>query len=68
MKLVLNLFLFLIALVIYGAKSLSLTDYQIRRICKEEIRESTCIKNLKKKRSDLKEGKLIEIPVLPYRK
>ena len=67
MKLPLNLFLFLLALFIFGDKSFSLTDYQIKKICKKEKRDSTCIKNLKDKRSNLQKGYLIEIPVIPYK-
>ena len=68
MKLALNLFIFLFALVIFGDKSLSLTDFQIRRICKKEKRELTCIRILKEKRFNLQKGNLIEIPVIPYQK
>ena len=35
----LNLFLFLIALFTFSDKSFSLTDYQIKKICKKEERE-----------------------------
>tara|TARA_A100001388_G_scaffold254128_1_gene217662 strand:+ start:389 stop:598 length:210 start_codon:yes stop_codon:yes gene_type:complete len=68
MKLALNLSIFLFALVIFGDKSLSLTDFQIRRICKKERKELACIKILKEKRFNLQKGKLIEIPVIPYQK
>ena len=68
MKLVFNLFFLFFSLFIYGDKSYSLTDFQIKRICKKEKRESVCIKDFKEKRFDLEEGKLIEIPVIPYRK
>ena len=68
MKLALKLSLFLFALVIFGDKSLSLTDFEIRRICKKERRELTCIKILKDKRFNLQKGNLIEIPVIPYKK
>ena len=68
MKFALNLFLFLFALVISVDESFSLTDYQIKRFCKKEKRASTCIKNLKEKRYDLNNGKLIEIPVIPYKR
>ena len=64
MKLALNLFLFLFAFVIFGEKSLSLTDFQIRRICKKEKRELACIKILKEKRLNLQKGKSIEIPII----
>ncbi len=66
MKLALNLSLFLFVLVIFGDKSFSLTDYQIKKFCKNEKKVSTCIRNLRKKRFDLNNGKLIEIPVIPY--
>ena len=61
MKLVLNFFMFLLAFFSFNNKSLSLTDYQIKRFCAKEKRVSSCIKNLQEKRSDLQKGKLIEI-------
>ena len=68
MKLAINLYLFFFALVIFGDKSFSLTDYQIKKICKKEISRINCIKNLKEKRSDLQKGTLIQIPVIPFKK
>ncbi|MBW3051332.1 hypothetical protein CU305_04730 [Prochlorococcus marinus str. MU1416] len=68
MKLILNFFLFIFALLMMGDKSFSLTDYKIRKVCEKEKRESICIKNLKEKRSNLKKGNLIEIPVIPYKR
>ena len=68
MKFALKISLFLFALVILGDKSLSLTDYQIKKICRKEKKELTCIKNLQEKRSNLQKGNLIEIPVIPYKK
>ncbi len=67
MKLVLNLSLFLLAFFSLTNVSLSLTDYQIKKFCKKEKRVLLCIKNLQEKQSDLQEGKLIEIPVVPYK-
>ena len=67
MKLTLNLSLFLFALIAVSNKSLSLTDYQIKQICKEERRFANCKKNLEKKRSNLQKGNLIEIPVIPHK-
>ena len=67
MKLALNLFLFLIALFTFGENSLSLTDYEIKKICKSERRQSTCKKKLEEKRSNLQKGDLIEIPVIPHK-
>ena len=68
MKLALNLCLFLIAFLILGDKSFSLTDYQIKRICKNEKSVSNCINIIQEKKSKLKKGELIEIPVIPYRR
>ena len=68
MKLVLKFFMFLLAFFSFSNESLSLTDFQIKRFCAKEKRVSLCIKNLQDKRSDLKEGKLIEIPVKPYKR
>jgi len=60
--------MFLLAFFSFTNKSLSLTDYQIKRFCTKEKRVYLCIKNLKEKSSDLQEGKLIEIPVKPYKR
>ena len=67
MKLLLKSSLFLLSLLLMGEKSLSITDFQIKKICKKEKRELTCIKNLQEKRSNLQKGNHIEIPVIPYR-
>ena len=50
-----------------GEKSFSITDYQIKKICKNEKRELTCIKNLQEKRFNLQKGNHIEIPVIPHK-
>ncbi len=68
MKLILNFYMFLLAFFSFSNESFSLTDYQIKRFCKKEKRVSLCIKNLQKKRSNLQEGKRIEIPVIPYKR
>ena len=68
MKLGLNLSLFLLIFFSLSNESFSLTDYQIKRYCKKERRVILCIKNLEEKRSDLQKGKLIEIPVSPYKR
>ena len=68
MKLVLNFFIFLLAFFSFSNKSLSLSDYQIKRFCTKGKNVSLCIKNLQEKRSDLQKGKLIEIPVTPYKR
>ena len=68
MKLVLISSMFFLAFFSFGNESFSLTDYQIKRFCKKEKRVFLCIKNLQEKRSDLEKGKLIEIPVIPYKR
>ena len=68
MRLALKFLLFLFALVMFGNRSLSLTDFQIKRICKKEKRELACIKILKEKRFNLQKGNSIEIPVIPYKR
>ena len=68
MKLLLNFSMFLLAFFSFSNESFSLTDYQIKRFCAKDRRVSLCIKNLQEKRSDLQEGKLIEIPVKPYKR
>ena len=67
MKLLLNFSIFLFAFFSFSNESLSLSDFQIKRFCAKEKKVSLCIKNLQEKRSDLQKGKLIEIPVKPYK-
>ncbi len=67
MKLFINLFLFLFTSVIFANKSFSLTDFRINSICKKKIEKASCIKILKEKRFNIKNGNLIEIPVIPYK-
>ena len=68
MKLVLNFSIFLLAFFSFSNESFSLTDFQIKRFCAKKKKVSLCIKNLREKRSDLQSGKLIEIPVKPYKR
>jgi len=68
MKLLLNFSIFLLAFFSFSNESFSLSDFQIKRFCAKEKRVSLCIKNLQEKRSDLQKGKLIEIPVKPYKR
>ena len=68
MKLTINLSIFLFSMLALGKESFSLSDYYIKQICKNDKRESTCIKILKEKRNELQEGKFIEIPVIPYKR
>ena len=67
MKLTLNLSMFLLVFFSFSNESFSLTDYQIKRYCRKEESVSKCIKKLEQKRSNLQKGKLIEIPVKPYK-
>ena len=68
MKLVLNFSLSLVAFFSFSNESFSLTNYQIKKFCAKEKKVFLCIKNLKEKKSDLQKGKLIEIPVTPYKR
>ena len=68
MKLALNFSLFLLAFSSFSNESFSLTNYQIKRFCAKEKKVFSCIKKLQEKRSELQEGKLIEIPVIPYKR
>ena len=67
MKFALYLSLLLFPLLVFGDKSFSLTDFQIKKICKKEKKELSCIKNFQKKRYNLQKGNLIKIPVIPYK-
>ena len=67
MKSLLNLSPFFFVIFLLGDKSFAITDYQIKKICKKEKRESICKKNLQDKRSNLQKGYLIEIPIIPYK-
>ena len=68
MKILLSFSVFLLAFFSFSNESFSLSDYQIKKFCAKGKRVSLCIKNLKEKRSDLQKGKLIEIPVTPYKR
>ena len=68
MKLLLNFSIFLLAFFSLSNESFSLSDFEIKRSCAKEKKVSLCIKNLQQKRSDLQKGKLIEIPVIPYKR
>ena len=68
MKLTLNLLFFIVSFLTFSDKTLSLSDYQIRKICQKEKKEYTCITNLKKKRYELNRGNLIEIPIVPKKR
>ena len=67
MKLILKFSTFLLPFISFSNESFALTDYQIKKFCAKERRVSLCIKNLEEKKSNLQEGKFIEIPVVPYK-
>ena len=67
MKLLLNFSTFLLAFFSLSNESFSLSDFQIKKFCAKDKKVSLCIKNLQEKRSELQKGKLIEIPVKPYK-
>ncbi len=68
MKLLLDFSIFLLVFFSFSNESFSLSDFRIKRFCAKEKRVSLCIKKLQDKRSDLQKGKLIEIPVKPYKR
>ena len=68
MNLFFNTILFLFFLFLFDNKAYSLSDYQIKRICQNKPKKSSCIKNLKIKKLNLLRGDQIEIPVIPYKK
>ena len=67
MKFALSLYLSLLAFSTLHDKTFSLTNYQISKICKKEKSVSICIKKFQEKRDKLKNGELIEIPVIPFK-
>ena len=68
MKFFFKPFLFFFTLILYGNKAYSIPNYQIKEMCQNKPRRSSCIKNLKFKKSNLLQGKQIEIPVVPFKK
>ena len=68
MKFALNFSLFLLAFFSFSNESFSLTNFQIKKFCAKKKKVSLCIKDLQEKRSDLQKGRLIEIPVKPFKR
>ena len=68
MKSYFNRLLFLLILFSFENSAYSLTDNQIKDICRNKLKRSTCIENLKLKRFNLIQGNRIEIPVIPFKK
>ena len=68
MKSFFNTILSLLVLFSFENSAYSLSDNQIKKICQNKFKSSTCIKDLKNKKFNLLEGNRIEIPVIPYKK
>ena len=68
MKKFINPLLFLSFFFLESSAAYSLTNYQINEICQKKSKRTTCIKNLKLKKSNLFQGNQIEIPVIPFKK
>ena len=68
MKSFFNTILSLLVLFSFENSAYSLSDNQIKKICQKKFKSSTCIKDLKYKKSNLLKGNRIEIPVIPYKK
>ncbi len=68
MNFLFNVFILFLSILILDNKSHALSDNQIKEICQKNRKRLTCIKSLKFKRSELKNGNRIEIPVIPFRK
>ena len=60
--------IFLLFLFSFDNAAYSLSENQIKEICQNKPRISSCIKNLKFKKLNLIQGKRIEIPVKPFKK
>ena len=60
--------LYLIVLFSLENRAYSLSDKQIKEICQNKQKRSTCITNLKFKKLNLIKGNRIEIPVLPFKR
>ena len=68
MKLLSKTLLFLIVLFLFDNIAYSLSEYQIREICRKKPSRITCIKKFKSKKLKILKGNKIEIPVIPFKK
>ena len=59
---------YLLILFSFENSAYSLSDNQIKEICKNKPKPFTCMKDLKFKKLNLFQGNRIEIPVLPFKK
>ena len=68
MKLLFNPLLFFSVIFLFESSAYSLSVYQMKEICQNKPKRSSCIKNLKLKKLNLLQGDIIEIPVIPIKK
>ena len=68
MKFILNSLLYLLVFFSFENNVYSLSNNQIKEICKKKQRRLICVNKLKSKKLNLLEGKRIEIPVIPFNK
>ena len=68
MNILFKTFLIFLTLLVSVDESFALSYKKIIEICQKQRRRLTCIKTLKLKKSNLLEGKRIEIPVIYYKK
>tara|TARA_B100001769_G_C21579439_1_gene327794 strand:+ start:213 stop:419 length:207 start_codon:yes stop_codon:yes gene_type:complete len=68
MKLFLNILLIIFISDLSLNTAYSLSDFQIKEICKKKKKSKNCIKNMKLKKYNLFQGNRIEIPVIPFKK
>ena len=67
MKLSLKILSLTLFSLFLGLNALSISNYEIKRICRKQRNVNLCIKKLKFNRDLLDKGKPIEIPVYPYK-
>ena len=58
---------FILSFSLFFNEVKSLSNTKILQMCKDEINKQACIKKLKTRRSELNEGKPIEIEVIPFK-
>ena len=68
MKIIPSLIIILQIFFFFNLEAYSISNLEIYKICKKQRREKECIKRLKTNRELLKEGRPIEIPVIPFKK
>ena len=66
-KLFLINLLFFFSPILFYEKTLALSNHRIKEICKNSRVPSNCKKELRNKIYNLRKGKSIEIPVIPFK-